>query len=603
MRAPSTFMLAALALSVSRALAADVAAPAAVITDSDGNPVTNSAGECWRSSGIRSGLGADCRRSGPGAAATAQPVVPPASASSGSSQPALSSGASASESGNAAGAASSGLVDSSGQPVRGSFGECWGTGFSKGTNCPQAVAGGAAVAAANPAPAGAGTGSLQSGSTSSAGTSENFASETTRAGLVDSNGQPVRSSFGECWGTGFSKGANCPQTVAAAGAAGSAAASTTASADKMQPDSSGAGGAGNTAGNVAAAGLVDSNGQPVRSGFGECWGTSFSGPNPANCVAASGTQAAAVAPSSTSSGTAVAAAAPAAVAAGAAASTASVPGPAMAKGNPGYLTDSNGYVVRSGAGDCWHTGSWTPALANVVGCDGVLARAAPVPAPAPSPKPQPPEESATQAPNTAQPSAALPEPPSVPVTPVPGESAETPPAAIAPPEATPPAAVAPSESGSEAPAVVPPSPPPAAQAEVAPQATEPSPPPSAAARQPQSEKVTLDTDTYFDFDKSTLKPEGERRLKELASRLAAMKLEVVVATGHTDWTGTDAYNQKLSERRAQAVKRFLTEQGLPGDRIFTEGKGEKQPIASNRTREGRAKNRRVEVELVGTRSR
>lgn len=283
----------------------------------------------------------------------------------------------------------------------------------------------------------------------------------------------------------------------------------------------------------------------------------------------------------------------------------------MAKGNPGYLTDSNGYVVRSGSGECWHTSSWTPALATVVGCDGVLARAAPVPAPAPSPKPQPPAESAVQpqAESAAQPSSALPETPSAPVTPVPpvtSEPAETPPAAIAPSEAAPPAAVAPSEPGAP-PAVVPSPPPPAAQAELAPPAAEPSPPPaepaSPAERQPQSEKVTLDTDTYFDFDKATLKPDGERKLRELASRLAAMKLEVVVATGHTDWTGTDAYNQQLSERRAQAVKRFLEQQGLPGDRIFTEGKGEKQPVASNRTRDGRAKNRRVEVELVGTRSR
>ncbi len=116
-----------------------------------------------------------------------------------------------------------------------------------------------------------------------------------------------------------------------------------------------------------------------------------------------------------------------------------------------------------------------------------------------------------------------------------------------------------------------------------------------------SEKVTLDTDTYFDFDKATLKPEGRRKLDELAQRLAAMQLEVVVATGHTDAIGTKKYNQGLSVRRAQAVKAFLENKGLPVDKIFTTGKGETQPVASNKTREGRAKNRRVEVEVVGTR--
>jgi OOP family OmpA-OmpF porin len=128
-------------------------------------------------------------------------------------------------------------------------------------------------------------------------------------------------------------------------------------------------------------------------------------------------------------------------------------------------------------------------------------------------------------------------------------------------------------------------------------------PPVAVVAQPQSEKVTLDTDTFFDFDKSTLKPEGQRKLQEIAQRLSSMNLEVVVATGHTDWTGSDAYNQRLSERRAGAVKDFLVQQGIAGNRIFSEGKGKKQPIATNHTREGRAKNRRVVIELVGTRKR
>ena len=118
-----------------------------------------------------------------------------------------------------------------------------------------------------------------------------------------------------------------------------------------------------------------------------------------------------------------------------------------------------------------------------------------------------------------------------------------------------------------------------------------------------SEKVTLDTDTYFNFDKATLKPAGRQKLEALAARIRELTLEVIVATGHADWTASTRYNQKLSERRALAVKRYLTKQGVPEARIFTEGKGEKQPVASNATRAGRAQNRRVDVEVIGTRDR
>ena len=71
--------------------------------------------------------------------------------------------------------------------------------------------------------------------------------------------------------------------------------------------------------------------------------------------------------------------------------------------------------------------------------------------------------------------------------------------------------------------------------------------------------------------------------------------------GHTDSIGTEAYNLKLSERRAQAVKAYLVSKGIDASRIYSEGKGEAQPIASNKTAEGRAKNRRVDIEVVGTR--
>jgi OOP family OmpA-OmpF porin len=125
--------------------------------------------------------------------------------------------------------------------------------------------------------------------------------------------------------------------------------------------------------------------------------------------------------------------------------------------------------------------------------------------------------------------------------------------------------------------------------------------PSLAASEPLSEKVTFDTDTFFDFDKSTLKPDGKARLDTLAARLADSAVEVVVAVGHADAIGPATYNQRLSERRARAMVDYLREKGLPTDKIFNEGKGETQPIASNASKEGRAKNRRVEVEVVAIR--
>ena len=80
-------------------------------------------------------------------------------------------------------------------------------------------------------------------------------------------------------------------------------------------------------------------------------------------------------------------------------------------------------------------------------------------------------------------------------------------------------------------------------------------------------------------------------------------LEVIIAIGHTDSIGSDAYNLKLSVRRAEAVKAYLVSKGIEPNRIYTEGKGKAQPIADNRTAEGRAKNRRVEIEVVGTRQK
>jgi OmpA-OmpF porin, OOP family len=141
-----------------------------------------------------------------------------------------------------------------------------------------------------------------------------------------------------------------------------------------------------------------------------------------------------------------------------------------------------------------------------------------------------------------------------------------------------------------------------------PAAAPPPPPPKPApapapAPKPVTEKVTFAADVFFDFDKAILKPEGKAKLDDLVAKLKGINLEVIIAIGHTDSIGTAAYNQKLSVRRAEAVKAYLVSKGIEPNRIYTEGKGKTQPIADNRTAEGRAKNRRVEIEVVGTRQK
>jgi len=126
-------------------------------------------------------------------------------------------------------------------------------------------------------------------------------------------------------------------------------------------------------------------------------------------------------------------------------------------------------------------------------------------------------------------------------------------------------------------------------------AARPAPPPAAAT------KVTYAADTFFDFDKSVLKADGKAKLDDLVGKVKAINLEVIIAVGHTDSAGSDAYNQKLSVKRADAVKAYLTTKGIEKNRVYTEGKGEKQPVADNKTDAGRSKNRRVEIEVVGTR--
>ena len=158
-----------------------------------------------------------------------------------------------------------------------------------------------------------------------------------------------------------------------------------------------------------------------------------------------------------------------------------------------------------------------------------------------------------------------------------------------------PATAAPGCDGAIAPAGAPA----AAPAAAAPAAAAPA---AAPAAPPAATKVTYAADAFFDFNKSVIKPEGKAKLDDLVGKIKDINLEVIIAVGHTDSVGSDAYNQKLSVRRSEAVKAYLVSKGIEKNRVYTEGKGEKQPVADNKTAEGRAKNRRVEIEVVGTRA-
>jgi OOP family OmpA-OmpF porin len=210
---------------------------------------------------------------------------------------------------------------------------------------------------------------------------------------------------------------------------------------------------------------------------------------------------------------------------------------------------SSGEVWKNASGECWRNSSWTPATA-APGCDGAI-----VEQPAATPAAQ----------NASQSSAPAPQVEQAPV------------AVQAPSQAD-----APGLSAAPAPAA----------------AASPAPAPTPVAA---SSKVTYAADAFFDFNKSVIKPEAKAKLDDLVDKIKAINLEVIIAVGHTDAVGSDEYNQKLSMRRSNAVKAYLINKGVDKTRIYTEGKGEKQPVADNSTKEGRAKNRRVEIEVVGAR--
>ncbi|WP_301101854.1 OmpA family protein [Propionivibrio sp.] len=133
--------------------------------------------------------------------------------------------------------------------------------------------------------------------------------------------------------------------------------------------------------------------------------------------------------------------------------------------------------------------------------------------------------------------------------------------------------------------------------------------PAAPMAKPMGEKITVAADALFDFNKATLRPEGMKKLDEVAAKSSSLVLEVVIAVGHADRIGSAAYNQKLSEKRAAAVKDYMVKKGIPANRIYTEGKGSKQPVTKPDQCKGAKSakviaclqpDRRVDIEIIGT---
>ena len=158
----------------------------------------------------------------------------------------------------------------------------------------------------------------------------------------------------------------------------------------------------------------------------------------------------------------------------------------------------------------------------------------------------------------------------------------------------------------------PPAPKPAPPPE--PKPAPPAPKPEPEKPKPVAEKVTFAADVLFDFDKAVVKPEGKSKLDDLSSKVRGINLEVVIAIGHADSIGSDAYNQRLSVRRAESIKAYLVSKGIEPNRVYTEGKGEKQSVTAGKCKsmgkEHRSNkkmveclqpDRRVEIEVIGTR--
>ena len=118
---------------------------------------------------------------------------------------------------------------------------------------------------------------------------------------------------------------------------------------------------------------------------------------------------------------------------------------------------------------------------------------------------------------------------------------------------------------------------------------------------PTINKMVFAAEAFFDFDKSVLKPKGREQLNLVVENAKTLDLEVVVVMGHTDSIGSESYNQQLSMRRSETVKAYLVSKGIDKTKVFVEAKGETLPVTDNTTPNGRAINRRVEIEVVGSR--
>jgi OmpA-OmpF porin, OOP family len=136
------------------------------------------------------------------------------------------------------------------------------------------------------------------------------------------------------------------------------------------------------------------------------------------------------------------------------------------------------------------------------------------------------------------------------------------------------------------------------------------PPPVVPVVRPAAEKLTLDADTLFDFDKAVLRPAGRDALDTFVGKLKDISPETIMTIGHADRIGSVSYNQHLSEQRVASVKDYMVSKGVEPGRIYTEGKGETQPVTKTEDCAGpkSAKviaclqpDRRVDIEVIGTR--
>ena len=229
---------------------------------------------------------------------------------------------------------------------------------------------------------------------------------------------------------------------------------------------------------------------------------------------------------------------------------------------PGYVTESYpGGIVTGGYGQCWHTSYWTTE-SRVDPCDGVAQKSEPTAQATPAPEPPKPVPEA--APPVTQPLPA-------------DDTTATPlPAPVPQPE------------------------PPVAQAA-------PQNPRLETALLPQT--VHYSTDAFFDFDESTLRPEGRAALDDLVAQLGEVNYGSIRVVGHTDRIGGEEYNKALSERRANAVKNYLARKSVPADRIKAVGKGKSEPTVKTSACNGPKSpkvvaclqpDRRVDIEVAAT---